>query len=158
MALVLSILVQHVPTCSLLVYVENLYVKFSYPHMRNEECNYWELSGPRDERTVFSSTWMCDSWWSNCWPFCHPCPHSPYVGYNVTVCGFIAFPPPLQKLPSAGELWIFVNMQMSLLSHHSIAVKSALVLTRMSPVFSFVVFGARSCGMPLLFGLTLPQQ
>ena len=38
------------------------------------------------------------------------------------------------------------------------AVKSALVLTRMSPLFSFVVFGFRSCGMPFLFGLTVPQQ
>jgi len=51
-------------------------------------------------------------------------------------------PPQLQKLPSAGALWIFVNMQMPLLSRHSIAVKSALVLTRMSPLFSFDVFGA----------------
>jgi len=25
---------------------------------------------------------MCASWWSNCWPFCHPYPHSPYDGYN----------------------------------------------------------------------------
>ena len=38
------------------------------------------------------------------------------------------------------------------------AFKSALVLTRMSPLFSFVVFGLRSCGIPLLFGLTVPQQ
>ena len=26
------------------------------------------------------------------------------------------------------------------------------------PLFSFVVFGLRSCGMPRLFGLTVPQQ
>ena len=26
--------------------------------------------------------WMCTGWWSNCWPFCHPYPHSPYDGYN----------------------------------------------------------------------------
>ena len=26
------------------------------------------------------------------------------------------------------------------------------------PLFNFVVFGARSCGMPLLFALTVPQQ
>ena len=45
-----------------------------------------------------------------------------------------------------------------LLSCHGIAVKSALVLTRMSPLFSFVVFGLWSCGMPHLFGLTVPQQ
>ena len=57
--------------------------------------------------------------------------------------------------------WGIVNIGQhvtSLLSHHSIAVKSALVLTRMSPLFSFVVFGLRSCSMPLLFGLTVPQQ
>jgi len=42
---------------------------------------------------------------------------------------------------------------MSLLSRHCMAVKSALVLTRMSALLSFYVFGARSCGMPLLFGL-----
>jgi hypothetical protein len=36
---------------------------------------------------------------------------------------------------------------MSLLSHHNTAVKSALVLTQMSPLFSFNDFVARSCGM-----------
>jgi len=60
----------------------------------------------------------------------------------------MAIPPSLQKLPSAGALWILVNMHTSLLSHHNIAVKSALVLTRISPLFIFVVFGLRSCGMP----------
>ena len=53
----------------------------------------------------------------------------------------MAFPTSLQKLPSAGALWILVSMHMSLLSCHSTAVKSALVLTQMSPLFSFVVFG-----------------
>ena len=70
----------------------------------------------------------------------------------------MAFPLSLQKLPSAGALWILVNMHTSLLSRHSIAIKSALVLTWMSPLFSFAVFGFRSCGMPFLFGLTVPQQ
>ena len=55
----------------------------------------------------------------------------------------MAFPASLQKLPSAGALWIFVNIR--LLSRHSIAVKSALVLTRMSPLFIFVVFGLVAC-------------
>jgi len=40
MALVLSILVQHMPTYSSLGYIENLYVTFSYPHTRNEEFSY----------------------------------------------------------------------------------------------------------------------
>ena len=56
--------------------------------------------------------------------------------------------------------WGIVNIHQHayLSSCHSIAVKSALVLTRMSPLFSFVVFGFQSCGMPRLFGLTVPQQ
>jgi len=52
MALVFSVLVQHVPTYSSLGYIKNLYVTFSYPHMRNEE----EWPGLADERTIFSST------------------------------------------------------------------------------------------------------
>jgi len=52
------------------------------------------------------------------------------------------FSPSLQKLPSTGALWISVNMQMPLLSCNSTAVKSALVLTQMSPLFSFDVFSA----------------
>ena len=39
MALVLSVLVQHVLAYSSLGYIENLYVTFSYPHTRNEECS-----------------------------------------------------------------------------------------------------------------------
>ena len=82
MALVLSILFQLVPTYSLWGYIKNLYVKFSYPHTRNEECSYWEWAGVTDEKTIFSSTIMFDVWWSNCWPFCHPYPHGPYDSYN----------------------------------------------------------------------------
>jgi len=52
MALVFSILVQHVPTYSSLGYIENLYVTFSY-HMRNEECSYWEWPGLAEDRTIF---------------------------------------------------------------------------------------------------------
>ena len=75
MALLLSILVQHVPAYSSLGNIKNLYVTFSYPHMRNE-CSHWEWPGLTGEKTIFSSTWMCGGWWSNCWPFCHPYPHS----------------------------------------------------------------------------------
>ena len=57
----------------------------------------------------------------------------------------MAFPPSLQKLPSTGALWILVNMNTSLLSRHSIAFKSALVLTWMFPLFSFVVLGLVAC-------------
>jgi len=159
MALVLSILVQPVPTYSSWGYIKNICVKFSYPHMRNEECSYWEWPGLRDERTVFSSTWMCAGWWSNCWPFCHPYPHTPYDGYNPSQFAALwLFLPHCRNYLPLGALWIFVNMQMTLLSCHNIAVKSALVLAQMSPLFSFVVFGARFCGMPLLFSLTVSQQ
>ena len=82
MALVLSVPVQHVPMYSSREYIENLYVKFSYTHTRNEEYSYCERPSLTDERTIFSSTWMCASWWSNCWPFCHHYPHSPYDGYK----------------------------------------------------------------------------
>ena len=77
------------------------------------------------------------------------------IHHNLRLYGF---PLSLQKLPSAGAIRILFNMHMSLLSHHSIAVKSVLVLTRMFPLFIFVVFGFRSRGMPFLFGLTVPQQ
>ena len=47
---------------------------------------------------------------------------------------------------------------MFILYRQSIDIKSALVLMWMSPSFSFTVLGAKSCGMALLFGLTVPQQ
>ena len=46
----------------------------------------------------------------------------------------------------------------SLLSFHTTAVKSSLVLTRMSPRFSLIVLGLGSLGMPFLCSLTVPQQ
>ena len=71
------------PACAniFLMRVNRKSLKSSYTHTRNEECSCWEWPGLRGERTVFSSTWMCDGWWSNCWPFCHPYPHSLYDGY-----------------------------------------------------------------------------
>jgi len=75
----------HVPTYFSQGYIKTLYVKFSYPHVRNEECSYWELPGLTVERTIFLSTPMCAGWQSNCWPFCHPYPHSPYDGYNPSL-------------------------------------------------------------------------
>ena len=80
-ALVLSILVLHVPTYSSRGYIGNLHVKFSYHHTSKEECIYREWRVLTDERTFFLSTWICAGWWSNCWPFCHPYPHSPCDGY-----------------------------------------------------------------------------
>ena len=102
---------------------------------------------------------MWAGWWSNCLPFCLPYPYSPCDSYNQSqFVALITFPPSLQKLLSTGRSWIFVNVQMSLLSHHNSAVKSALVLKRKSPRFSFTVLGARPSGITLLFCLTVPQQ
>ena len=61
--------------------------------MRNEECSFWEQPGLTDEKTLFTSTCMCNGWWSNCWPFCHSCPHNPYDGYNP---------------PQFAVLWLFL--------------------------------------------------
>ena len=55
-ALVLSILVQHVPTYSSRGYIGNLHVKFSYHHTSKEECIYREWRVLTDERTFFLST------------------------------------------------------------------------------------------------------
>jgi hypothetical protein len=59
---------------------QNPYVKSSYTHKRNEGCSYWEWPSLTDEKSIFSSTWFCALWWSNCSPFCHPYSHSPYDG------------------------------------------------------------------------------
>ena len=111
------------------------------------------------EKQLFLSIWMWEGWWSNCLPFCLPYPYSPCDSHNQSqFTALMTFPPSLLQLPSTGNSWIFVNMQMSLLSHHSTAVKSALVLMQKSPHFNFTVLGARPSGIPLLFCLTVPQQ
>src|SRR5215469_17967947 len=53
---------------------------------------------------------------------------------------------------------MFVRRHTSLLSFHTTAVKSPLVLTQISPRFSLSVLGLRSLGMPFLCSLTVPQQ
>ena len=123
------------------------------PHKRNEECSCWEWPGLTDERTIF-------------------CPLGSPMADGVTVCQSVTLIPiPYVMViihhnlwlygfssPIAGTSWIFVNMQMSLLFCHSTAIKSTLVPMQMSPLFSFTVLGARSCGIPHLFGLTFPHQ
>jgi hypothetical protein len=61
-------------------------------------------------------------------------------------------------LPSLGGSWSFVRRYTSLLSFHTTAFKSPLVLTRMSPCFSLSVLGLRSLDMPFLCHITVPQQ
>ena len=53
---------------------------------------------------------------------------------------------------------MFVSRHTSLLSLQTTAVKSPLVLARMSQRFSLSVLGSRSLGMPFLFSLTVPQE
>jgi hypothetical protein len=49
---------------------------------------------------------------------------------------------------------MFVSRHTSLLSLHTTAVKSPLVLARMSPCFNLSVLGLRSLGIPFLFSLS----
>jgi len=136
-----------------------LCVIFSYLHMRNEECSCWQWPGLAAVNTFFQFTWLCVDGWSNCLPFCFSYSRSPCDGYNPSqfYC-LMALSPPLHKLLSAGASWMFINMPMSLLSHRSSTTTSALVLLQMSLHFSRIVLCARSCDMPLLFGLTVPQR
>ena len=156
MALVLSVLVQHVPTYSSLGYIENRYATFSYLHTRNEECSYWEWPGLTGERTNFSSTWMCDGWWLKCWPFCHPYPHSRCEGYNPS---------------QFAALWLYLLHYRNYLplgivnigQHAYVSLVPPQYCCQVSPgsyanVSPFQFCCLRSCGMPLLFGLTVPQQ
>jgi len=53
---------------------------------------------------------------------------------------------------------MFVRRHTFLLSLNTTAVKSPLVLTRMSPHFNLSVLGLRSLGIPFLCSLTVPQQ
>jgi hypothetical protein len=136
----------------------NLYVKFSYPHT-NEECSNWEMPALTDERTVFSSTCMCAGWRSNCWPFCHPYPQSPYDDYNPS---------------QFAALWLFLPHYRNYLPlGHSEYSSTCLCLTCPATVLpSSQHWFLREClpfsvllssvlglnGMPLLFSLTVPQQ
>jgi hypothetical protein len=53
-----------------------------------------------------------------------------------------------QKLPSAGRLWILVNMWTSSSSLHATIIKWGLVHTQMSPSSNFIFFYCSSCNMP----------
>jgi hypothetical protein len=55
-----------------------------------------------------------------------------------------------QKFPFVGGWCMFVSTYTSLLSFQTIAVKSFLVLDRISPRFSRLFCGSKSCGIPLL--------
>lgn len=74
------------------------------------------------------------------------------------MAGFRAFPLPSQKLPFAGGSCIFVSAYTSRLSFQTTAVMSQFVLSLISPSFIFSVLLLKSSGIPLQFGLTVPQQ
>jgi hypothetical protein len=63
-----------------------------------------------------------------------------------------------QKLTSAGGCWILVNVWMSFLSLHTTAIKSSMIHTQVPHCFNLIFLCPRSCGMPFLLDLTVPQQ
>jgi hypothetical protein len=70
-----------------------------------------------------------------------------------TVLGYVA-----TSLVIGAKHFDVRQMDTSLLSLHTTAFKSPLVLTRMSHRFSLCIMVFRSLGMPFLCGLTVPQQ
>jgi len=103
------------------------------------------------------STSMFDGWLCSYWPSYLYCQRAPCDGYN---------PPQLLALSHSrvrrNNCLLWVDREClsgtSLLSFHTTAVKSPLVLTRMSPRFSLSVLSLRSLGMFFLCGLTVPQN
>ena len=134
---------------------ENLHVKLYYAHMRNDECSYWEWPGLTDRRKKMFICLNMQWLWSNCLPFCHRYPRTPRDGYNLSQ--FMA-------------LWLFLHhcRYYLLLEQHEyssawkcLSCPDTVVPSSqpwfLSECLPFSV-GARSCGMPLLFSLTVPQQ
>ena len=70
-----------------------------------------------------------------------------------TVLGYVA-----TSLVIGAKHFDVRQMDTSLLSLHTTAFKSPLVLTRMSHRFILCIMVFRSLGMPFLCGLTVPQQ
>ena len=110
------------------------------------------------EKELFLSTSMFGGWPCSYWPSYPHCQCAPRDSYN---------PPQLPALSHSHIhhdnclLWVdrkCLSGGTSLLSFHTTAVKSPLVLTRKSPCFNLSVLGLRSLGMPFLCSLTVPQQ
>jgi len=74
------------------------------------------------------------------------------------MAGFGAFPLSSQKLPFAGEECILFCTYTSHWSFHTTSVMSQFVLCLTSPCFIFSAFLLKSSGIPLQFGLTVPQR
>lgn len=108
-----------------------------------------------DEKTISSPISVCDWWWSSRWPFHLPYPHTPCDGYNlpqwvvpvITTISFCRCTANVHQHVSASP----VHPQYC----HQVNPWS---LYKCHPHFSHIFLGPRSCGMPFLFGLTIPQQ
>ena len=122
-----------------------------------DEC--WEWPGLTGGKRAFLSTSMFSGWPYSIWPS--------YLYHEHAACDCYS-PPQLPALsPSCVHhdnclLWVdcecFFRRHMSVLSVHTTAVMSPLVLTRLSPRCSLSVLGLRSLGIPFLCSLTVPQQ
>jgi len=133
-------------------------VKFSSHHMKIKGCNCWQWPCLTGGKRAFLSTSMFGGWLYSYWPNYPNCQHAPYDGYNQP------------QLPALSHscvhrdnclLWVdheCLSGGTCLLSFHTTAVKSPLVVTWMSPHFNLCVLGLRSLGIPFLCSLTIPQQ
>jgi hypothetical protein len=126
--------------------------------MKREGCNCWEWPGLTGRKKASLSTVMFDSWPCSYWPSYLHCQHAHVTVIIRQNCRLYRFPSSSRYLPSLGGSWMFVRRHTSLFSLHTIAVKSSLVVTRMSPRFNLIVLGFRSLVLPFLFSLTLPKQ
>ena len=117
--------------------------------MKIKGCNCWQWAGLTGRKRAFLSTFMFGGWPFSYWPSYPHCQCAPCDGYN---------PPQLPALSHSRVHRDNCLLRTSLLSFHTTAVKSPLVLTRMTPHFTLSVLGLRSLGMPFLCSLTVPQQ
>ena len=111
-----------------------------------------------EKEFFFLSASMFDSWPYSYWPSCWPYRHDPSGNFNR-----LRLPALLRFCVHPENCLRWVNREClstctSLLPLHTTAVKSPLVLTRISPHLSLSVLCFRSFGIPCLFCLTVPQQ
>jgi hypothetical protein len=131
---------------------------FSSRHLTIKGCNCWQWPGLIGGKRAILSTSMFSSWLCGYWPSCLRSQHAPCDSYN---------PPQLPALWRYHVhqynclLWVDRECQEahgSFFSLHTIAVKTPLVFTRMSPHFNISVLSLSSLDIPFLCSLTVPQQ
>ena len=116
-------------------------MKSSYLHKRNEGCSYWEWSGLTDEEQFFRQLERAPAGGvtvGHSVTLIHIAHMMVIIHHNLRLYGFSSL---IAEITFRWGTMNISNMHASLLSRHSIAIKSAPVFTRMSPLFSFVVFG-----------------